>query len=504
MPGFQVGCSDIIGVLPLLILFGTALIVLMWDAFEKRPSRAPLVITILGAVGAAIAAFVNLDNVGRVFGGMILDDSYAHYYAILFCVAVILTVLLAERYLKEEEILVGEFSALILFSACGMIMLASSMDLIVTFLGLETMSIAFYVLAGLFRRKERSNEAALKYFLLGSFAAGFFLYGIALIYGSVGSTNLDTIRIVFMEAKSAAIVLGNPIFWVGVAMLLVGFAFKIAAFPFHQWAPDVYEGAPTIVTGFMSTAGKAGAFAALALIFDITFAPLAGDPVAGAKLRTVLAVLSLGSMFYGNITAIAQTNLKRMLAYSSIAHAGYMLLGVAALSPAGVRAVAIYLTVYTLMQIGAFGVIAILEKDTGAGLELSDYVGLAKRRPWLAFFMSIMMLSLAGIPPFGGFFGKYYIFSVAIGSGLTMYAILGVIASLISVYFYLRVIVLMYFREPEHSSIAGQVEVVGGGTIAMSGARSAWLALLIAAIGLLVTGVMPNILASMVQKFFAH
>ncbi len=486
------------------------MIVLMWDAFEKRPSRIPLTIAVLGSLGAIAAAVCNIDHSGRAFRGMLLDGTYGNFYAIIFSVAAILAVLLAERYLKDEEVVIGEFAALVLFSACGMVMLASAVDLVVTFLGLETMSIAFYVMAGLFRKRLRSNEAALKYFLLGSFSAGFFLYGIALLYGSFGSTNLDVMHKLLSNPVDAARVLSTPIFWMGTAMLLVGFAFKIAAFPFHQWVPDVYDGAPTVVSGFMSTAGKAGAFSALILVFDVAFAPIAANSAAANKLQIILCALAVGSMIYGNVTALSQSNVKRMLAYSSIAHAGYLLLGVATLNAEGSRAVAVYLTVYTLMQIGAFGVVAHIEKEAGGGLELKDYAGLARRKPMLAFIMMIMMLSLAGIPPFGGFFGKYYLFAATIRAGLTPFAVVGVLASLVSVYFYLRLIVLMYFREQGDTAYGTEVghvsvtPVVSGSTVAIAGTGGAWTALVLAAVGLLVLGVFPAIMTGVVQNFFVQ
>ena len=500
--GFQISARDIYGVMPLLILAGTGLVVLMWDAFEKVPSRIPLLLTVLGALAAGATGIINIENTGRVFNGMILNNGYSNFYSALFSVAVVIAVLLAERYLKDEEVLIGEYSALTLFAACGMIMLASGNDLIVTFLGLETMSIAFYVLAGLFRRRQESNEAALKYFLLGAFSTGFFLYGIALLYGSFGTTNLDGITAALSIPAKSANVLASPMFWMGMGMLIVGFAFKVAAFPFHQWAPDVYEGAPTVVTGFMSTAGKAGAFAAFVLIVNIAMAPMTNNAAAYTKMQTLLGVLALASMFYGNITALSQMNIKRMLAYSSIAHAGYMLLGVAAMSQAGATSVTLYLTVYTFMQMGAFGVVGLLEKQGGVGLNLSDYAGLGRRRPVLAFVMSIMMLSLTGIPPFGGFFAKYYLFTAAIQSGLTGFAILGMIATLISVYFYLRVMVVMYFRDAEEPSL----QVSGGGAIAVSttGTVSAWAALGIATIGISILGLHPMILTNLAKTFYLH
>jgi len=286
-------------------------------------------------------------------------------------------------------------------------------------------------------------------------------------------------------------------------MLLVGFCFKIAAFPFHQWAPDVYDGSPTIVAAFFSTAGKAGAFAALVLVINIAMAPLASDPAALNKMQMVLGILALASMFYGNITALAQTNIKRMLAYSSIAHAGYMLLGVAAMSRQGATAVTIYLTVYTFMQMGAFGVVAMLEEENGKGLQLTDYAGLGRRRPWVAAIMSVMMLSLTGIPPFGGFFGKYYVFTAAISSGLTPFAILGMVATLISVFFYLRIMVVMYFRDAEEGA---EIVAGSGGTLAISGVGtvSAWAALAIATVGISILGILPTILTNLSQSFYAR
>ncbi len=507
----QVTTTDLIAVLPLLVLAGTGMVVLMWDAFEKRPSRIPLTLAVVGSLGAIAAALANIDHNGRAFRGMLLDSTYSNFYAIIFSIAAILAVLLAERNLKDEEVVIGEFAGLVLFAACGMVMLASGMDLIVTFLGLETMSIAFYVMAGLFRKSVRSNEAALKYFLLGSFSAGFFLYGIALLYGTFGSTNLDVMHRLLLNPADAARIVSTPIFWMGTAMLLVGFAFKIAAFPFHQWAPDVYDGAPTVVSGFMSTAGKAAAFSAFVLVFDVALAPVVANTAAQDKLQFILCLLAVGSMVYGNITAIAQTNVKRMLAYSSIAHAGYMLLGVATLNAEGSRAVAVYLTVYTLMQIGAFGVVAFIEKESDGGLFLNDYAGLARRKPMLAFIMTIMMLSLAGIPPLGGFFGKYYLFAAAIRAGLTPYAVIGVIASLVSVYFYLRLIVLMYFREQGETAygteIGKSVSILpagGGAALAIPGTTGAWAALILAAVGLLVLGVAPAIMTGVVQNFFVQ
>ncbi len=477
--------TDLIAALPLIILAGTGLIILLWDAFEKTPSRVPLYLTILGAGAAAVFAGINMTGVSVVaFGGLFFNNGYSNFFTIIFCAATILTALLAEEYLKEEEVLIGEFCALILFAATGMVMMASGADLLVTFLGLETMSIAFYVLAGIFRKKEASNEAALKYFLLGAFATGFFLYGIALIYGSLGTMNL-----VAMSGLHV-VNISSPILMLGLILLIVGFAFKVAAFPFHQWAPDVYEGAPTVVSGYMSTAGKAAAFSALILVFSsIPRSVLSGG---AEKIQIVIAVLAACSMLYGNIVAIAQTRIKRMLAYSSTAHAGYLLIGVAALNVSGAAGVGIYAAVYLVMQIAAFGIVAMLEKETGTGLELNDYIGLSKRRPWAAFLLSIIMLSLAGIPPFAGFFGKYYLFLAAINAGMTWLAIIGVISSIIASYFYLRIIVLMYFREPVREETAIPVKENNISYIAIGFASAA----------LIVLGLMPGLLTDAAEYFF--
>ena len=486
--------TDFIAALPLIILAGTGLIVLLWDAFEKIPSRIPLFLTVTGAIAAAIVAGYNLQAESYVaFGGLFLNSGYSNFFTIIFSAATILTAVLAERYLHEQEVLIGEFCALLLFAASGMVMMSAGANLIVTFLGLETMSIAFYILCGLFRTKEESNESALKYFLLGAFATGFFLYGIALIYGSFGSMSLIDIHNAVVSGVSKSVsIYTSPILLLGVILLLVGFAFKVAAFPFHQWAPDVYEGAPTIVSGYLSTAGKAAAFSAFVLIFGHALIPEGTLNADSAKIQLILAALAACSMLYGNIVAIAQTKIKRMLAYSSTAHAGYLLLGVAAFNRSGATGIGIYSAVYLLMQISAFGMVALLEKETGTGLDLEDYVGLGKRRPYAALILSVIMLSLAGIPPFAGFFGKYYLFMAAIEAHMTWLAIVGVVSSIIGSYFYLRVIVLMYFRDPVH---ADDVIAVKENTIS-------YIAIGLASIILVVFGLMPGLLTNAAGYFF--
>jgi NADH-quinone oxidoreductase subunit N len=481
--------QDFIAALPLIILAGTGLIVMLWDAFEKKPSRVPLWLTVLGGIAAIYFAACNLDHNTLAFNKLFFDTTYSNFFTIVFSVATILSALLADKYLQSEEVLIGEFSALVLFAATGMVMMASGANLIVTFLGLEIMSICFYILAGMFRRREESNEAALKYFLLGAFATGFFLYGIALIYGTFGTMSLEGIRSIVISGSAGAIsMLTSPLLIVGVVLLIIGLAFKVAAFPFHQWAPDVYQGSPTVVAGYMSTAGKAAAFSAFVAIFGYALLPGIVDEFT-SKIQIIIIVLAASSMLYGNIVAIAQKNIKRMLAYSSTAHAGYILLGVAAMNTKGLTGIAIYTAVYTLMQIAAFGMVALLEKEN-VGLELENYSGLAKRRPTTALILAILMLSLAGIPPFAGFFGKYYLFLAALESGLVWLAIIGVVSSIIAAYFYLRLIVLMYFGEP----VASDVEVKEGFSVS-------YFAVGLASAALIAIGLFPGELLKLSTYF---
>jgi NADH-quinone oxidoreductase subunit N len=312
--------------------------------------------------------------------------------------------------------------------------------------------------------------------LLGAFATGFFLYGIALLYGSFG-----TLSLVKMASMGGAAT-DNTLVLLGVVLLLIGLLFKVAAFPFHQWAPDVYEGAPTLLGGFMSTAGKAAAFSALILVGNA----LIPSGAMGGKVQTLIAIIAAASMLYGNIVAVSQSKIKRMLAYSSTAHAGYILLGVAAGNQMGMTGIMIYSAVYMLMQTAAFGIVALLEKETGHGLEIDDYAGLAKRRPYTALILAVIMFSLAGIPPFAGFFGKYYLFLAAINAKLLWLAIAGVISSIIAAFFYLRIIVLMYFKDSKHDEVSQEKFNVS------------FVAVVLATLAVLAFGLMPNILLDLV------
>jgi len=343
------------------------------------------------------------------------------------------------EYNEREGIRAGEYYALILFCTVGMILLASSTDMIMIFLGIEIVSICLYVLAGIRRDDIRSNEAALKYFMLGAFATGFLLYGMTLVYGSTGSTNLFKIAEVVQNPAAQS----NPLLLMGLVLLIIGFGFKVAAVPFHMWAPDVYQGAPTPVTAFMAVGPKAAAFAAFFRVFAEAFPELA------PSWEILLSSVAVLSMFFGNLGAIMQTNIKRMLAFSSISHAGYILMAVISKNSLGSSSLLFYMLSYTFMTFGIFGIIIILGRKGEENQEMKDYSGLAYKHPVLALSMTIFLLSLGGLPPFAGFIAKFYIFSAAIQEGLITLVIIAVLNSAISFYYYLKVIIFMYMKEQE-------------------------------------------------------
>jgi NADH-quinone oxidoreductase subunit N len=411
-----------------------SLIALTANALLKNSARTVFFISVVGLLIAIGCAVYTFPMNATAFSDMLLVGGYASFFGVLFLVIALFSIFIAKPYLEREQFHLGEYYVLILLATIGMLMLGAAADLITVFLGVEVMSVAFYVLAGFFRTKNASNESALKYFLLGAFATGFLLYGIALIYGTTGTTNL--LRIVTLYPQA----FGEPLHIIGWGLILIGFGFKVAAVPFHMWVPDVYEGAPTSVTAFMSTGGKAAAFSAFVIAFSV---PLS---MKDDRLMMVLAVLAAGSMLLGNWFGLSQMNLKRMLAYSSIAHAGYMLVGLASATSIGQQGIAFYLVSYAFTNLGAFGIITMLEKENGTNLNYEDYAGLAKRKPLLAALMAMFMFSLTGIPPFAGFVGKYYLFASAVQANLTWLAIFGVITSLFSTYYYLRIVVFMYFR----------------------------------------------------------
>lgn len=426
--------SDLVSVAPLTLLFLLSLTVLTVEALTRKGENISFWVTVIGLVETIFLAASMSKTPSTVFSNMVAIGGLGWFFTMLFCIAALFTVVLARPYLERLNIHHGEYYVLILFATIGMVLMPLSADLIVLFLGLELMSISLYVLAGFMRRRLKSNESGLKYFLLGAFASGFLLYGIALLYGVTGTTNIAYLIDNFDSVSSSVL------FWVGVGLVLVGFSFKVAAVPFHMWVPDVYEGAPTTSTALMSTGSKAAAFAA----FLIVFGHMVDQTV---RLTTILSLLAAASMVLGNIVALSQSNLKRMLAYSSIAHAGYILTGLAAGNALGLQGVMFYLAVYTMMNLGAFGVVSLLEQEDEKNLTYDDYTGLSTRNPFLSMLMGVFMFSLAGIPPFGGFFAKYYVFAAAVDADLTWLAIVGVLTSLVGVYYYLRLVVVMYFGE---------------------------------------------------------
>ncbi len=417
---------------------------------------------------------------GTAFNGMITIGMYPYFFDMLFAAAGILVMIAARPYLQRMNWEFDEFYVLVLFAVSGMMLMAHANHLLITFIGIEIMSISFYVLAAYMRNESLSVESGLKYFLLGAFSTGFLLYGMALIYGATGGK---------MEypAIRAAVSYGSQmplLLLAGTGLIIVGLCFKVAAFPFHVWAPDVYQGAPTVVTAFMSTGGKAAAFAAFIQLGAVLIPNGGPDSV---KITHLLAIISAASMLYGNIAACAQQNVKRLLAYSSIAQAGYMMIGIVAGTGRGTSGLMFYLAAYLFTQIGAFIVAAALENEYGKQLEFSDYAGLAKRHPLLAGVMSLFMFSLVGLPPFAVFFGKYYLFTAAIEAGYTWLALVGVLASVISAYFYLGLIVAMYFRTHETGEIQPAAPGMSGVTIALAVAGVILLGLIPAAV-LRITG----------------
>ncbi len=468
--------KDLFTILPILIVTITALVVVIIEAAIRKSSNISYLVSIFGLLIAAGFAIDTLSDNGTSFFNMVNVGGYGSFFGIMFIGAALYTIILSKDYLEKFSINIGEYYSLILFATVGMMLMASAADLIVIFLGIELMSICLYVLAGFMRKKGKSNEAALKYFLLGAFATGFLLYGMALLYGVSGTTNIQII------VSNYTKYIDIPIFWIGAGLLMIGLSFKVAAVPFHMWVPDVYEGSPTTVTGFMSTGAKAAAFAAFVMIFANKF-------TGGERLQDALAVLAIASMITGNIIAITQSNIKRMLAYSSIAHAGYLLVGLAAANELGRDGILFYLAAYTLMNLGAFGILSIIEKEEDKNLAFDDYAGLSGKYPFLAALMAIFMFSLTGIPPFAGFFGKYFIFAAAVNANMTWLAIVGVLMSAVSAYYYLRLVVVMYFRESDIQ-------------FSIQSSRVNNSILFISALGLLGLGVFPSLLMDIIVGLF--
>ena len=427
---------------PELVLGAFAVLVLLIDILSPRNrGQVAAWVTLAGVCSCLAVVAGQWGSKGSGFGGMIVLDRYATFFNVVFLIGTGLTVFISTGYLRREEAGRSEYYFLILCATIGMMLMAAGMDLLVIFLGLELLSLSLYVLVGFTRSRPESNESSLKYLLLGAFATGFLLYGIALIYGAVGTTNIREIgRLLPGPIQSLSMLLA------GTALLLVGLGFKVAAVPFHMWVPDVYEGAPTAITAFLSAGPKAAGFAALLRVLAV------GLDALRPEWSSALWALAVLTMTVGNLAAISQHSIKRMLAYSSIAHAGYILVALTAMNEQGIAGALFYSLVYTFMNIGAFAVVILVSRRGEEGLDIRDYQGLAYRNPALALAMAVFMLSLAGIPPTAGFFGKFYIFGAAIKTGFIGLAIIGVVNSLVSVYFYLGVIVSMYMRSAEEDA----------------------------------------------------
>lgn len=448
-------------------------------------------ISLLGVAFAAAAVFFQPSDWNSTapqysFNSMWVVDNYSRFFKLIFLLGTGLTILISIKYVKDEGINHGEYYSLLLFATIGMMLMAGASDLIVVFMGVELMSISLYVLAGYTRKRQASNESALKYFLLGSFATGFLLYGMALLYGATGTTNLKGIAEFIPESS-----FGNPVLIMGIILLLIGFGFKVASVPFHMWTPDVYEGAPSPITAFMSAGPKAAAFAAFLRVFVEALPSLQGVWI------DLIWILSALTMSVGNIIALVQNNVKRMLAYSSIAHAGYVMVAFVAASEFGIASILYYMLAYTFMNIGAFGIITAIGGKNDEKVNVDDYTGFAYKYPLAAAAMSLFLFSLAGIPPTAGFMGKFYIFSAAIKSGYIGLAIIGVINSVISVYYYLRITIAMYMREPESS-----LQPSAGSLTAIVFSPAMVIALLIAAYGVLRMGIFPSAYIAMAQQSF--
>jgi NADH-quinone oxidoreductase subunit N len=429
---------------PLTFLTVWSCVLLLVDLFIPKERKG--ITALLAALGLALTLGLTLAQIGQTltsFNGMVVLDGFSIFVNALLLVSGLLGIALAYGYVKRMGLERGEYYTLLLFSVTGMMLMAQAADLIVVFLALELLSIPLYVLAAFARPRVESEEAGLKYFLLGAFATGFIVYGTALVFGATQSTNLAAIVDAASGATSNLLLLS-----IGSALILVGLGFKIAVVPFHMWTPDVYQGAPSAVTAFMSSGAKIAGFAALLRVFATAFPSIAAD------MTGVFWALAALTMILGNVIAIAQTNIKRLLAYSSIAHAGYILMafvpyGNPDVAPVSIAAGLFYLVAYAITNFGAWGVVIALEKSEGRGLEIADYAGLARKHPALAAAMTVFMLSLIGLPPTVGLVGKIYLFRAVIDGGFYGLAIIGVLTSLISAYYYLRVVVIMYMRDGE-------------------------------------------------------
>lgn len=466
-------------ILPEIFLSVLAMVLLLITVLLPGGQKSYLAyISFIGIVATAVLVAAGWGGHVESFGGSVVLDNFATFFKMTFLLAAGLTVLITDSYMEREECNHGELYPLILFAVVGMMLMASGTDLMTIFLGLEVMSVALYVLAGFNRANKKSNEAGLKYFMLGCFSTGFMLYGMALIYGVTGTTRLYKIAEVVGQMTLPS---SNIMLVAGMLLMMTGFAFKIAAAPFHMWTPDVYEGAPTPMTAFMSAGPKAAGFAALIRLFLVAL------PTLQVEWSQVLWVLAVLTMTIGNITALRQDNIKRVLAYSSIAHAGYALVGFTAGNGTGIAGILFYMLSYSFMNIGAFAIIILVAKKGETNGNVSDFAGLGFKRPVLAVAMTLFLFSLAGVPPAVGFVGKFYLFAGAVQKGYIWLAVIGVLNSAVSAYYYLRIMVYMYMKEPTEEF--EWVKVTAPVT----------LALIIAAAGTLIPGIVPSILLEYAQ-----
>lgn len=465
---FSLPYDDLFRILPEIFLTVVGTVIMVLEPLLKGKRRRLLGhLAVAGLIAGLWAAAVAHLFVGPAFGGMLVVDSFATFFRALVMVVGLLCVLSSLHYVERERSDSGEYFALVLFSVVGQCLMAASNELIMLFIGLEISSIATYVLAGYLRDDPRNNESAIKYFLLGSFATAFLLYGVAWIYGGTGTTNLTQIRGVLMNPETSP-----PILLVSVsaALMFVGFAFKVSAAPFQVWAPDVYQGAPAPVAAFLSAGPKAAAFAIFLRVYMTAFEPISSE------WEPIVWLSALATMLIGNFAALLQTNIKRLLAYSSIAHAGYVMVAVTAHSEIGTAAAMFYLAAYAFMNVGAFAVVTHFARQKERYVNVEDLAGLSRRQPGTAALFSIFLLSLIGIPLTGGFFGKFYIFKAALDADLIWLTVIGLLTSAVAAYYYLRILVVMYFHEPGEAADT-ITPIPAGLKIALWGSAAATLVL---------------------------
>ena len=476
--------SSFNAIVPMACVTAAGIAAMVAEAFRNPGERMPIAgLGVVGLLGAAFATFLLWNHNASSFG-VVTADNFGLFVTGTLIVVGLLSLAISGPTIEREKLPAGEYYALMLFATAGMMLMATATDLLVIFLALEVMSLAVYVLTGIRRDSPASTEAAFKYFLLGAFASAFFLYGIAFTYGLTGSTRLDRIG----SLMAAQAMSPTPMTFLALGLIITGFAFKVSAVPFHMWTPDAYEGAPPAVTAFMSTGVKAAAFAAFVRVFLSAFEPLRGN------WSEVIWILAAATMIVGTVVGVVQSNVKRMLAYSSIGHGGYLLVALVSGNDFGKGAVLFYLLTYAITNIGAFGVIALLDNADRPNDQVSDYAGLWNDHPALAALMTIFLLSLGGFPPMAGFIAKWYVFSAAVKAGYTGLAIIGVLTSVISVFFYLRIVVMMYMTPTDTPAQFPAVPKIAGAALVVS-------AILIFYLGILPTRVLEWAAASISTIF---